>query len=164
MHLHKRIQSQDPSLGATTFLLPRGILSAAGLDPGWTRGLWCTARASSYKSLKGFLAPRIAEEQICSRKIHWKLSSVARSLLAWEAFEVQAAGGCRVPQMHHHTPACSHTPPPPWHWRQGRPVTFRSKGGPHRPVRTDEVYQRTRASQPGKALTVNGAEETYQSH
>jgi len=35
---------------------------------------------------------------------------------------------------------------------QGRSVTFRSKGGPHRPVTTNEVDQRTRVSQPGKAL------------
>lgn len=79
MHLHKRMQS---SPGATIFLLPWGILSAAGLDPGWTRDLCCAIRASSCECLKGFPAPKTAEKQICSRKIHQRLPSAGRSPLA----------------------------------------------------------------------------------
>lgn len=145
MHLRKRISVSGSSLGATTFSLPWGIPGTAGLEPGWTRDFWV-------ESLKGFPACRTAEKEICSRKIHWGLSSMARSPLAWEAFEAQAAGGCGEPQMHHQTLGCSHTPPPTRHWRQGRSVTFGSEGGLHRPVTTDEVDQRSTVSQPGKAL------------
>lgn len=62
---------------------------------------------------------------------------MGRPPLTWEVFEVQAAGGCSVPQGHHHSLAWSHTPPPTCYGRQQKSVTFKDKRGPPRPVLTD---------------------------